>query len=381
MGESVELCELLVLRLMNQRIQRPPVSAANNADATAETVRHLLAVQAQDFQQAVWALGLRSGDTRAAVEAALERGDVVRSWPMRGTLHFVDPHDLRWMLRLTGPRMLAQSATRRSELGLDQPTLDRAREVAFSVLSGGRRLGRAEFQRELEAAGIGTAGQRGYHLIFYLTVTGIVVWGPPQVGQQALVLLDEWSPDIGETSLRADSLGRFFCRYLAGHAPATVRDFAWWAKVTLTDAKAALDAVRGELVEIRYADQSYFITRADEGSLRHPGTAAGAVHALAGFDEYLLGYQDRSQVLPADTARFVVPGKNGIFLPTIVAGGQVVGTWRRAVHPDGVTVTAQPFIPVRDADEEAFAKSVARYGEFLGRPASLVWSGPKGPSA
>ena len=141
-------------------IQRPYVPVADTTDPTAEAVRHLLAVQGQDNPQAVWALGLRSGDTRAAVEAALESGSVVRSWSMRGTLHFVDPHDLRWMLQLTGPRMLAQFDTRRRQLGLDQPTLDRAREVALTALSGGRRLGRAEFQRELEAAGIPTTGQR-----------------------------------------------------------------------------------------------------------------------------------------------------------------------------------------------------------------------------
>lgn len=373
MGESVDLREFLAMRLASQRILRSSVPAA---DAAAGAVHHLLAVQAQDYPQAAWALGLRSGDTRAAVEAALERGDIVRSWSMRGTLHFVDPHDLRWMLRITGPRMLAQFNTRRHELGLDQQTLDRARAVALAVLSGGRRLGRVEFQRELEAAGIPTTGQRGYHLIFHLAVTGIVVWGPPLAGQQALVLSEEWAPDTGESLPRADALGRFLMRYLAGHAPATIRDFAWWAKVTLTDARAALATVREELVEIQYADQSYFITAPAEDLLRSAGPITGPVHALPGFDEYILGYQDRSQPLPADTARLVVPGKNGIFLPTIVVAGQVVGTWRRDVRRDRVAVTAQPFVPLGDTELHAFSESVARYGEFLGLPATLAW--PRG---
>ncbi|HSP53410.1 MAG TPA: winged helix DNA-binding domain-containing protein [Cryobacterium sp.] len=380
MGESRDLRELLALRLATQRIQRPYAPVADDTDATAEAVRHLLAVQAQDFPQAVWALGLRSGDTRAAVEAALESGSVVRSWSMRGTLHFVDPHDLRWMLQLTGPRMLTQFDTRRRDLGLDQPTLDRAREVALTVLSGGRRLGRAEFQRELEAAGIPTTGQRGYHLIFYLAVIGVVVWGPPLAGQQALVLLDEWAPDVGEILPPAEAMERFLTRYLAGHAPATIRDFAWWAKVTLTDARTALDAIRGDLVEMRYADQSYFCTGSAEEAFASAGTSGGPAHALPGFDEYLLGYQDRSQPLPDDTARFVVPGKNGIFLPTIVAGGQVVGTWRRDVRRDRVAVTAEPFVPLGDAAEHAFAEAVARYGEFLGLPTALAYHAPRAAS-
>ncbi|WP_166785451.1 winged helix DNA-binding domain-containing protein [Cryobacterium cryoconiti] len=373
MGESVDLRELLAMRLVTQRIQQPAFSASAGADAAADVVRHLLAVQAQDFPQAVWALGLRSGDTRAAVEAALERGEVVRSWTMRGTLHFVAPPDLRWMLQVTRPRMLAQFDTRRHELGLDQPTLDRARAVALAVLSGGRRIGRAEFQRELEAAGVPTTGQRGYHLILHLAITGIVVWGPPLAGQQALVLLDEWAPDAGERLPPADALGRFLSRYLAGHAPATIRDFAWWARVTLTEARAALAAIRGQLVEMRYGDQCYFRTISAAEALDSRGSA-GPVHALPGFDEYLLGYQDRSQALPAEAARLVVPGKNGIFLPIIVSGGQVIGTWRRAVRRNEVAVTAEPFVPLDDAAKQAFAAAVAQYGEFLGLPVSLAWS-------
>lgn len=366
--------ELISLRLATQRIL-PPSPMANDPDAVAGAVRHLLAVQAQDFPQAVWALGLRSGGTRAAVEAALASGSVVRSWTMRGTLHFVDPRDLRWMLQLTAPRMLQASDTRRHELGIEQAALDRAREVAIAVLSGGGRLGRTEFQRELEAAGIPTTGQRGYHLIFHLAVTGTVVWGPPLAGQQTLVLLDEWAPDSGERLSDAEAMGRFLARYLAGHGPATIRDFAWWAKVTLTGARAALESIRGTLVELVHADQSHFITPA----AAPPAPAAGAdspVHALPGFDEYLLGYQDRSPQLPAHTARLVVPGKNGIFLPTIVADGRVAGTWRRAVGRDAVAVTAQPFAALGAAGERAFAESVARYGEFLGLPATLNWSLP-----
>ncbi|TFC96825.1 MULTISPECIES: winged helix DNA-binding domain-containing protein [Cryobacterium] len=371
MGGSVDQRELLAMRLANQRIHRTTDSTADNA---AAVVRHLLAVQAQDLPQAVWALGLRSGDTRAAVEAALENGDVVRSWSMRGTLHFLDPHDLRWMLRISGPRMLAQFGTRRHELGLDQRTLDRAREVALAVLSGGQRLGRAEFQRELEEAGIPITGQRGYHLILHLAITAVVVWGPPLAGQQALVLIDEWAPDAGESLPRPDALKRFLMRYLDGHAPATIRDFAWWAKVTLTDARTALDAVRAELIEIHCADQSYFITGPAEQAVRSADPISVPVHALPGFDEYLLGYQDRSQPLPADIARLVVPGKNGVFLPTIVAGDQVVGTWRRIVRRDRVVVTAQPFVPLDDTVRHAFSEAVERYGEFLELPATLVWS-------
>ena len=66
----------------------------------------MTATQAQDLQAALWAIGLRvPGAGLADVRAALEDGSVVRSWPMRGTLHLVAPEDLRWMLDLTAERL------------------------------------------------------------------------------------------------------------------------------------------------------------------------------------------------------------------------------------------------------------------------------------
>jgi hypothetical protein len=68
----------------------------------AGAVRWMTAMQAQDFQAALWAVGVRvPGVGVSGVRAALDDGSVVRSWPMRGTLHLVAPADLRWMLDVT----------------------------------------------------------------------------------------------------------------------------------------------------------------------------------------------------------------------------------------------------------------------------------------
>ena len=77
-------------------------------DTVAGVVEWFGAMQAQDMASALWSLGVRlPGFTLADVNAALERREAIRTWPMRGTVHLVPPADARWMLDLMGVRALA----------------------------------------------------------------------------------------------------------------------------------------------------------------------------------------------------------------------------------------------------------------------------------
>jgi hypothetical protein len=371
MAIEISAKELLELRLHSQRLARVDVaSGAPRGDAVSavvDTVRHLLAIQAQDFAQSLWAIGVRTpGSVRADVLAALASGAVVRSLPMRGTLHFVPAEDLGWMLRLTSARTLQGASTRFRNLGLEQGDLDRAESLVRKELAGGGSLSRDEFMKMLEANGISPEGQRGYHVIFYLSQIQLVCWGPPRGTQQALVLVDEWvrKPRLLD---RDDALREFALRYFSGHGPATLKDYAWWTKLTLKDARAAIDAASGELTEVvlrtNTADNHYWIGAS--GMAAAPSSAgAPAVVALPGFDEYLLGYQDRSLALAAEHSDLIVPGSNGIFLPIIVARGKVVGTWRRGRK--GATIEPDHFVEASQAQLTAFAREARRYARFAG---------------
>ncbi|MDQ1583842.1 MAG: hypothetical protein QOF36_1896 [Microbacteriaceae bacterium] len=364
MPTRVTTDDVIRLRLANQRLH------ASKLRSPAEVARHLLATQAQDFGAACWALGLRApGTSRLDVLAALERREIVRSWPMRGTLHFVPPEDLGWMLGVTTRRMVTGLATRHRQLELETSTLERAKEVVIDALSGGRTIGRSELMQVFEAHGIGTTGQRGYHLIYFLAQTGTVCWGPPYKSQQSLVLLDEWvtSP---RTLGPEEALREFLVRYFDGHGPATLKDFAWWSKVTITDTRAALALARNDLVELDLDGTSYWMTAkaADATSAASGARDAGeTVLALPAFDEYLLGYQDRSLVLPPRYAQRIVPGGNGIFFPTIVSRGRVVGTWRRAAAR-GVTAEPQAFTRLTARESAGFERAIGEYARFVGPP-------------
>jgi hypothetical protein len=329
--------ELGLLRLVAQRLAGPARPSA------AAAVRRLGAVQAQDYPGALTSVALRAaGRRRTDVEAALDDGEVVRSWPMRGTLHLVAAGDLRWLLALLGARTLAGSTRRRQQLALTDADLGAARTVAVAVLGGGRRARREALLAAFADAGVDVGGQRGYHLLWHLAHTGVLCLGPAEEGRQLFVLFDEWVPPQAGRD-RAEALGELALRYFTGHGPASVRDLARWAGLTLGDARAGLASVRSELAALEVDGVEYLLAPETPDLLATFRREAGGVFLLPGFDEFLLGYGDRSAVLDPQFADRIVPGGNGMFRATVVVGGRVVGTWARAGRGDQRGVTATPF--------------------------------------
>lgn len=345
--------DIALLRLAALGLAGPGFGTAS------EAVRWLTAVQAQDHPGALTSVALRTRAAgRAEVEAALDDGKIVRSWPMRGTLHFVAAEDLPWMLEVTGERALRGQNTRRRQLGLTDEVLARGRELAVAALAGGSGLTRRELFAVWEEAGIATAEQRGAHLVLHLAQTGVICLGPAYGGQQRFVLLGEWVPRPRRLE-REEALAELALRYFRGHGPATVADLARWTKLTLTDARAGLAAVRDELESLVVDGTEYLMDPRTPARLDAHRERARGVHLLPGFDEYLLGYGDRTAALPAKHADRIVPGGNGMFRPTVVVHGQVVGTWRRTGKGDDRTVEAEPFTAFTEGVEEELAKAYA----------------------
>ncbi|HEY8789840.1 MAG TPA: winged helix DNA-binding domain-containing protein [Actinopolymorphaceae bacterium] len=348
------------LRLAAQRIE------GSEFTTPTEVVRWMLAMQAQDLPGGKWSVGVRApGTTLREVDAALARGEIVRSWPMRGTLHLVPAEDIGWMVGLTAERTLRSLARRYDELGLDPASFKQAEHVAVGALEGGRALSRAARFDEFEAAGISTTGQRGPHILGHLHQLGTLVLGPMHGTGQNVVLHDEWVREP-RTPERDEALGEWVLRYFRSHGPATLKDFTWWTKLTVRDAGIGLAIARNQLEEIQVDDVSYWMAPG------LPDRMSRRVHALPGFDEYLLGYQDRSAALDPAHAPVVVPGNNGVFQPTVVVNGRIVGTWRRKVTPAGITITPRPFAPLSDGTLTAFGRSASVYGHFIGTAAQVA---------
>ena len=328
--------EVALLRLVAQRLLGPQPAGA------AEAVGWMTALQAQDAPGVLTSVALRTAArSRPDVQAAMDAGEVVKSWPMRGTLHLVPARDLRWMLDLAAPRVIAGTTRRHRELGLDAATVDRAGELAVEALSGGRNLSRDDLLRTWTQQGLEATGSRGSHLLSTLAMRGLLCFGPAHADRQRVVLLEEWVPDPRRPE-RDEALGEWAERYFRSHGPATVQDLARWTGLTMADVRTGVALARSRLASVDVDGVEHLMDP------QTPDLLAGCrrqaeVLLLPGFDEVLLGYADRTATLPAAYSERIVPGGNGMFRPTVVAGGQVVGTWRHTGPAARRTLEATPF--------------------------------------
>jgi hypothetical protein len=328
----------------------------------------MLATQAQDLHGARWALALRSTGRGTDVDAALAGGEVVRGWPMRGTLMLMAAEDVHWLTTLLAPRSFAASAGPWRAAGLDRDDFARAADVVGGVLSGGRSLSRTALLAELDAGGIATGGGRGSHLLRHLAGTALLVFGPPRGTEQTFALLDEWVPSARRVD-REEALAELACRYVAGHGPATVRDLAWWSGLTLADARRAVHLAGDAVGEVCVGGAPHLVG-ADAATA--PAPSADIIHLLPGFDELLLGYGDRTASLARDDVPKVVPARNGLFLPTVAVDGRVVGTWRRRLTARRVELETQLFEPMGIRRRSRLHRSASRYATYLDRELVLV---------
>jgi hypothetical protein len=360
---------LAALRLSAQRIN------GRQPSTPLDTVRWMLAMQGQDLPGAKWSIGLRGpGGTERGVDAAFDAGHIVRSWPMRGTLHVVAGEDIGWMLSLTTPAAIASSAQRRAILGLELADAERSRDVVQRVLAGRQVLTRDATLASIEAAGVSTAGQRGYHLLWYLAQTGTLVLGPTEGRQQTFALLDDWVPDR-RTLDRDEALGELARRFFRSHGPATAADLARWAGITMRDVRAGIATCGDALATLELGGATYLVdpeADIDAATAEPPARPTGRVHLLPGFDEYVLGYKDRSAILAPEHSAAIVPGGNGVFRPTIVVDGEVSGTWRRVNKGSHVVIEPDLFGPQPSWFASALDAAVAQFGSYLERPARLA---------
>jgi Winged helix DNA-binding domain len=327
-----------------------------------EIVASLAAVQAQDFAGGLWTIGLRlPSATESDVKQALAERTIIRTWMMRGTLHFVAAADVHWMRELLAPRLVSTSANRFAQLDLTAKIFGRSEGACLKALQGGGTMTRGEIYKVLERSRISTAGQRGAFILWRLAHDGVICFGAHAGKQQTFVLLDEWAPKAKKVE-RDHALAELARRYFCSHGPATLQDFGWWSGLKAADARAAVEMASSKLARETMDGKVYWMPE----DLPVTADVPTAVYLLPGFDEYLIGYKDRSASLDPRHAGRIVPGNNGLLLPTVVRSGRVVGTWKRAFEKNAVNVRASFFNSPKKGEAGAVAEAAERYGRFLG---------------
>ena len=339
-------------RLHAQRLTGEPF------ESVAEAVRRLGAVQAQEFAEVKWSLAERTNErTDAAVEAAFARGDVIRTHVLRPTWHLVAREDVRWLLRLSRPRVHAANAYWYRKFELDARTLRRAHSTLARTLADGPRT-RRELVERLEADGIEAGGLRLGYLLMHAELEELMCSGPRAGKQQTYALLDDRVPTAPLDDRPPDqALEDLVLRYFTVHGPATVADFAAWSGFTITVTRAALESLAGRLEQ---EDEWYAAPGAPA-----PAASTGAF-LIPMYDETIVAYKDLRVVLAHP-----LPAPGTLERPVVI-DGRTVGSWRRTLARRSATVEVHRFGSLGAYEQEALAAAVDRFGTFLGVPATLT---------
>lgn len=336
------------MRLVAQGIADPLT------DPTA-VIRRLTCTQSQELTQSLWSIRLRTATgTEADLRVAYDAGEMLRTHVLRPTWHTVDPTDLRWLIELTGPRVLPKLASMLRGLGIESGQVDRARDVIVDEVGTGPRT-RTELSRALAAHGFEVSnGIVVGNLIMAAELELAICSGPMRGKQPTYVIFDERCPARPSPDRPAVELLR---RCVIGHGPMSLRDVSRWSGLTLTQVRQAhRDADDLETVAIDGTDV-----------VHHPATTHAAlgvpstdrVLVLPEYDELTLSFRDLPWTwlgaAPTSVPTTMINRNPGL----IMVGDRVVGYWARYLTDRRLSVTtAAPSVdPVAlDAELAAMAR-------------------------
>ena len=349
------------LRMVNHGLMRSVFTSP------VEVVRWFGAIQSQDLPASLYAIGQRMHDaTEAIVDRALAEGSIVRSWPMRRTIHCMAADDIRWMIRMLAPRGIARMKPYHRAMGITDDDLARAGNVLESALARGAQLTRPELYGRFNAEGVATktpdVPMRGLHLLVHWAQAGLICLGARRGKQPTFALLDDWTPR-GRDLSGDDALAELAAIYFRAHAPATVKDFSWWSGLTMVEAKRALHVAGDVLRSATIDGVEYWLMRDARGA--SPGALPFLL--LPAFDEYTVGYADRSAAADPSLLPLISHG----LAPNIVINGRIAGTWKRTILAKGsVAVTPTLLRSLNKKEQADMARASERYASFLGCPPS-----------
>ena len=340
-------------RLRNQHI------ATRDLRRPEEVVTWFGAMQAQEYEPAKWAIGLRmpDGTTSAKVQRACDEGRILRTHVMRPTWHFVAAADIRWLLELTAPRVHRILSYYNRALELDARTLSRGTAVIERALAAGRHLTRAELAESLSRAGLPMSGNRLARVVMHAELEAVICSGRRE-RQPTYALVAERAPNAERLS-HDEALATLGQRFFRSHGPATIRDFAWWSGLTIADGKRATEMIRAqrEMIDgLAYwsVGPSARRTARDE-----------RVHLLPIYDEYLVAYRDRQAVPHRPATGGSSSSESVTFQHALVVDGHVAGTWRITRSATGVAIRAVPLRRLDSTERRALTAAVQRYERFV----------------
>lgn len=356
--------DIVRLRLASHYLAGRPFSSPE------DVVRHLGAVQAQEYGGAKWSLGLRmdeAGDS--AIEEAFNEGRVVRTHVMRPTWHFVLPEDIKWMLALTAPRIKRALGYYDRKLELTDKLLAKCKQAIAGALEQHDNLTRQELGECISHAAVEASGQRLNHIVMHAELDALVCSGPRRGKQFTYMLLDKRAPRAKQLT-REESLATLAGRYFQSHGPATLKDFTVWAGLSADDGRVALESVRRSLHEEVMGGTAYYL---------NPGTKPAEPKRpfallLPVYDEYTIAYRDLDAYCEQEKLKQKLFAMGNALQNVMVLDGRIAGTWRRVQGGKQIRLMLSPLVKLSAAQQYAFEQHAQRYAAFFDTPTTAEFN-------
>lgn len=354
----MRLADIPFLRLLNQQIGETKFKKPN------EIVSWMVAMQAQEFAHAKWAIGLRlpEGIHDAAVEKEFNEGAILRTHLMRPTWHFVTPADIRWMLALTAPRVHAVNAYWYRKFELTASILKRSNDILVKELQGGNQLTRPTLKEALARKKIIADGLRLSYIMMHAELDGIICSGPREGNQFTYALLDERVPPTKSID-RETALATFTTRYFTSRGPATVKDFAYWSGLSLQEIKAGVASVKNQFEKVTINNKEYVMNPATVSGKRNLHTT----FLMPDYDEYGMSYKDRSALSISKGNIEPRDGNQEAYSHWIVIDGLISGAWNQTVKSHVIHIEPNFFLSMSKSKHQDVIRAMKRYCSFFGK--------------
>ncbi|MCD0474255.1 winged helix DNA-binding domain-containing protein [Flavobacterium sp. EDS] len=347
--------EIAFLRMASQKILK------TNFHEPQEIVKHLGAMQAQDYSMAKWAIGSRCDASEKSIEEAINSGKIIRTHILRPTWHFVSADDIYWMLDVSGPQVkkIVLSAARKN--GFDEKKLDKVNSSIQKILAGNNSLTRDEIMQELDVKkNSGDGFFNSTIIMMNAELDGLVCNGKMKGKQLTYSLLEEKVPKTNTKLTKEEGLAKLAKRYFESHGPATLLDFTWWSGFPATIAKLAIYSVESELDSIVVDGKKYWFKKGLPSEINTPKS----IHFLPSFDEILISYKTR-EITIAKEHQANAFTNNGIFWPIIIEDEKVIGTWKRAAKKEHTKIETNFFETISADKKSLVLEAITPFENYL----------------
>ena len=339
----------------------------NPGDDARAVVGHLLGVQAENQRQSEWAVAARTSAPRPdAVPALLAEGTVIRTHVLRSTWHYVLAEDVGWLLDLTGQRVRGVVTSMLGQRGFDDAAIRVLEDIVAATLSGRPDQTRQELRDAIAAVGMEVDGMAAAQILSVLELDQVICSGRPRNGEHTYALFDDRVPHPRRLD-REEALAEIVVRYVTGHGPATARDLAYWATLSLRDVSRGLAAAADRLTSFEHGN-TIFWHAADSEPPTSAGTPRG--HLLLALDELHNGFQSSRYVI--DEAGLVPRATRYPAIGMALVDGQFVAVHTRTVTPSAVRFDLVGWRPLGADDVTVLTEAAERVGGYLGLPAMVT---------